>query len=142
MINTKAGRPDKFTPQTRKKILDYISKFVPYKVAAEASGICEDTFYHWRERGKADQEAGLDTEYAKFSEQLAEVEAGKICQHTKNIEDHSEKKWEASAWFLERRWYKYFSPNNSVIEFNKRMEEMEKRNGKVDGEGKEQTTEE
>ena len=123
------ARPSKFTPERRAAIIDSISHRIPYELAALANGICEETLYAWLRTGIADQKAGIDSEYALFSEAIKSTEQKKIRHHFDKIDANIER-WQADAWILERRWYKYFGQNAAVIEFNKRLEQLENQNGK------------
>ena len=119
----KIGRPDKFTPERREAILKNISERIPYELAAEANGICEETLYDWLRHGRRDLKEGKDTEYARFSESIKRIELNSMRHHLKEIEDKPER-WQADAWILERRWWKHFSPNAAIVEFNKRLDRM------------------
>jgi len=125
------GRPDKFTPERRQAILDDISHRIPYEFAAEANGICEDTLYEWLKRGFIDKKIGIESEYAIFSEDLKKIERNKIREHLECINSNPER-WQAQAWILERRWWKQFSPNAAVLDFNKRLDRMEAEEGEKD----------
>jgi hypothetical protein len=48
----------------------------------------------------------------------------KVRQHMDIIADRPER-WQADAWILERRWYKYFSPNANLNELNERVTNLE-----------------
>ncbi len=63
-------------------------------------------------------------DYTRFSEDLKKVERNLVKQHLENINENPER-WQAQAWLLERRWWKHFSPNAAVIDFNDRLEKME-----------------
>lgn len=125
------GRPDKFTPETRANILDSIAHHIPYELAAEANGISERTLYYWLSRGEEDEEAGILSEYAIFLQELKNTEQKKIREHLDCIDSKPER-WQANAWILERRWWKYFSSNTAVIQFNKKLEKLERQGGKCD----------
>jgi transposase-like protein len=118
------GRPTKFTPTRREAIVSSISKGVPYQITAEANGIGEETLYGWIRQGRRDIDAGLDTEFSKFSELIKRAEADKISYHLDTIKDKPDR-WQADAWILERRWWKHFSSSAAVIDFEKRLKEME-----------------
>lgn len=118
------GRPLKFTPERRAAILDAIGKRIPYILAAEANGICEDTLYDWLKQGRRDQNKGIDSEYARFSESIKKIELEKMHEHLECIKNKPER-WQADAWLLERRWWQHFSPNAAVLEFDKRLRKME-----------------
>lgn len=118
------GQPDKLTPERAAAIIESISHCIPYEIAAEANGICEDTLYEWLLRGRNDLKKGVDSKYAQFSESIKRTEMAKIKENLDTIKDSPER-WQARAWILERRWWKHFSPSAAVVDFNKRLEKME-----------------
>ena len=118
------GRPSKFTPERRKAILEDILHRIPYQLAAEANGICEETLYDWIKHGQADEAAGLDTDYAQFSKAIKRAEVLTMRGHLTKISDNVER-WQADAWMLERRWYKHFGANAQVNELNARLDKLE-----------------
>lgn len=118
------GRPSKFTPERRAAIISDIARRVPYEIAAEANGICEETFYAWLRIGKSHRQQGIDSDYSIFSEAIKAAERSRIIEHADNISEHVEK-WQADAWMLERRWYKHFGPNAQLNELNKRLSQLE-----------------
>jgi len=134
------GRPSKFTPERCASIIKDISDCIPYELAAEANGIGEETLYGWLRQGRKDEQAGIDSEFAKFSESIKKVERERMRAGLAEIQEKPER-WQAQAWILERRWWKHFSPNAAVIEFNKRLDAMEKVNGKVDDSEEKQNSE-
>ena len=114
------GRPSKFTPERRAKIISDISKRIPYELAAEANGICEATLYDWLNTGKAHQLAGIESDYTAFSESIKRAELNRVLDHVDFI-CSSPERWQAHAWVLERRWPKYFGNNVLLKELNERM---------------------
>ena len=126
MEKRNVGRPPKFTPERRQAILESIADRIPYEIAAEANGICEETLYAWIRDGRADLKEGIDSEHAQFSEAIKKTEQEKIREHLDSIRSKPER-WQADAWILERRWWKYFSPSAAIIEFNQRLEKMEEK---------------
>jgi hypothetical protein len=127
------GRPPKYTPERLNGILTAISKRVPYELAAEGNGICEDTLYDWINTGKRDRAAGIDSVLAKFSEDIKNTEMKRVIYHLESI-DEKPKNWQADAWILERRWWKHFSSSAPVVEFEKRLRKMEESKGIVNDE--------
>jgi transposase-like protein len=122
-----------FTEERRASILKDISDRIPYELAAEANGICEETLYAWIRQGKLDKKNGIQSEFAKFSEDIKRTELKKIREHLDSINESPER-WQAQAWILERRWWKHFSPNAAVLELNKRLELIESEKEEDDGE--------
>lgn len=93
-----ARRPGKFTPETCKRIVDMLRAGSYPKVAANAAGVSERTFYYWIER------AQTDDDYREFAEAvdraLSEGEARAVAV----IAAASTESWQAAAWMLERRY--------------------------------------
>lgn len=118
------GRPDKFTPARRAAIIDSIANKIPYVLAAEANGICESTLYSWLDTGRKDQQAGIPSDYADFFEAIKSTEQEKI-KKLLDVIEKNHKRWQATAWILERRWWKLFSSSAAVIEFNRKLDQME-----------------
>lgn len=119
-----SGRPSKFTPERRAAIIDAISHRIPYELAAEANGICESTLFEWIATGKQHRRDGITSDYSVFSEAIKRAEMQKIREHTDIIAARPER-WQADAWLLERRWYKYFSTSAPIIEMNERLNKLE-----------------
>jgi len=118
------GRPSKFTPERCASIIDAISHRIPYEMAAEANGICEDTLYEWLKIGRKHQKEGVLSDYAVFSEALKKAEMTKVRQHMDIVAERPER-WQADAWLLERRWYKYFGSNAQLNELSQRMDKLD-----------------
>jgi hypothetical protein len=56
----------------------------------------------WVQRGKADEEAGLDTAYTDFLLLVQKAEAEAMFVRLKQIHEAAPD-WESAAWWLERR---------------------------------------
>lgn len=118
------GRPSKFTPERCAAIIDSVSKYVPYEIAAVANGISERTFYSWMEQGKDDLDNDIDSEFSRFLQAIKSAEQNKIITNAGNIAAKDDK-WQADGWLLERRHWKHFSNNAPLVELNKRLDELE-----------------
>lgn len=123
-IQLGSGRPSKFTAERRASIIKSINKGSPFVLVAEANGIDESTLHAWIATGKMHLKEGIESDYAIFSESIKKAEIDKIESHTDNISDHVDK-WQADAWMLERRWYKYYSSSAPIIEMNERLSKLE-----------------
>jgi hypothetical protein len=108
------GRPSKISPKIKAKILDAIEGNLPYDMAAWSARICEKTLYTWINKGKADREAGIESEYLDLLQGIKEVEANKVRKLEANIEMGIER-WQSQAWLLERRWRQYFGADAGII---------------------------
>ncbi len=127
------GRPDKLTPQRAAAIVRDIADRIPYQLAAEANGICEDTLYEWIVRGLRDRAEGVvDSKYTKFSEDVKKAERDRVREHVNNIAERPER-WQADAWILERRWYRHFGTNSQLMELQKKIERMEEQEKLANG---------
>lgn len=133
-----SGRPSKFTPERCAAIIDAIYHRIPYELAAEANGICLDTLYEWLKIGRAHKKERITSDYSVFSDSLKRAEMQRIREHTEMIAAKPER-WQADAWLLERRWYKYFGPNAQLNELQQKLDKLEDaQNEKKDEKGSEE----
>jgi transposase len=98
------GRPTSLTPEVQAKIIDAIELGMYVKQACLAAGICEKTYYLWKQRGETGEEP-----FAGFLQALQIAEAKAELRALKNITSNEEPTgphWTASAWFLERKHWK------------------------------------
>lgn len=125
MKHSKNGRPTKFNAKIADAIVKDIADHVPYKIAAQANGICERTLYYWMDRGLSDMENDLQSDYRHFLQSLRVIEVNKIKQHISKIET-TEKGHKGSQWILEHVFWRYFSSSVATIELNERLEKLER----------------
>lgn len=125
----------KFKPERVAKILDSISKGVPYKIAAEANGIADATFYDWMAKGSRDLREDIVSDYAQMVEAIREIEQKRIIKNQQNIEE-SPDGHEGAKWVLERVFWKYFSSKAIELEVNERLEKLEREKGDSSDESK------
>lgn len=117
------GRPTKFTPEIKEKILVAIRKGAPYELACNYARIDYTTMLNWKKKAEIE----LDPEYIEFFRDLKEAEG-----HTSLIwldvidKAMKEGQWTAAAWKLERRHYKHFSNQAGIIEMNERLDKLER----------------
>lgn len=102
------GRPSKLAAAKRKKLVDSLSVGAHRAQAATSAGIAPSTFYSWMERGQADREHGVDSEYSRLVEEVEVADADAEVGFLQVIKKASEKEWRAAAWWLSRaapaRW--------------------------------------
>lgn len=125
MEKQKGGRPTKFEQGRVDAILEAISRHVPYRMAAEANGVGERTFYYWLKQGIEDIENGVDSDFSRFLQSLRKIESNRITEYTENILKTS-KGHKGCQWVLEHVFWKYFSSSAPIIELNKRFEQLER----------------
>jgi transposase len=95
------ARPSKLTPEIEKKICDFIKAGNTPETAALISGISRATFFNWMKKGR---EAKRKNQFLDFLDSIKKAEKYSEAWHVQNIRNASEDKWQASAWFLERRY--------------------------------------
>lgn len=102
----------KATPKTLEVILSAISEGLTQREASILAGISEDTLSLWKQ----------DSE---FSEQIRQKQIENKLRHIKVINEASKSHWQASAWWLERKYKEEFSLKSKVdIEVNNQLEKM------------------
>ena len=120
------GRPSKFTPATRKALVDGITAGLTYTHACQIVGIEYNTFNEWRKKGAALDEPDADGFY-DFHEALTRAESQasmtmmatvrKVAQGYRMKRQFVDKNgtlvtydedmpadWRAASWWLERRY--------------------------------------
>lgn len=117
------GRPTLCIPEITDPIIESISKRVPYKIASQANGVHDSTFYKWMDRGEADLKAGIDSNEARFFEAVKKTEQKKIIDHMEFINEAPER-WQAHAWILARRWHEHYSDNTAVVQLHEKIDAM------------------
>lgn len=121
------GRPTKFTPETRQKILTALSNGNTYEASAQYGGVTYTLFREWIKQGEQETEG----EFLEFLEAVKKAEAqaevasiarirsaasgqrvikSETVRVTPDGEQITEREyqyvppqWQADAWFLERR---------------------------------------
>ncbi|MEY2640856.1 MAG: hypothetical protein RL150_249 [Candidatus Parcubacteria bacterium] len=109
----------KATPTTIKIILDAIADGLTQRDASILAGISEDTLSLWKRQN------------SDFSEQIRQKEIECKRRHIKNIEKASEKSWQASAWWLERKYKNEFSQRVESQEISEELRESMDRSKKM-----------
>lgn len=130
------GRPTKFTPQTRERIIQAVALGATYELAASYGGISYELFRQWMARGrklaeKADkarkplQLKETDAEFLAFFEDVTRAENEAVIKWLAKIElAASGSDWRAAAWKLERRYPQAYG--RSVTEHRIDDESVEK----------------
>ena len=110
------GRPTKLTEARHRKIVADIRAGNFAQIAAVASGITEQTYYNWLNRGAADlaseEAADHASIYAKFFEAVKRAEAEAEVKQLRAMQ--TDDKWQRRAWWLERRFPKRWGQKQSL----------------------------
>ena len=113
----------------KKELIDAIVKDIeqgsPHIYAAEANGITESIFNVWRKQGKIDiDHENYDSLPAYLVVSLARIKKKEIMECRQMIRAN-DKGHKGAEWTLEHAYWRHFGPNAAIIEFNKRLEELE-----------------
>lgn len=95
-------RGHKATPKTLSIVLDAIAQGLTQRDASALAGISEDTLSLWKRQD------------SDFSEQIRQKEIECKLGHIKNIKEASKKSWQASAWWLERKYKDEFALKSKI----------------------------
>lgn len=107
----KPGRPTKFTPETRAKIIEALKGGNYRDTSYAIAGISHETFYDWVRRGEAGE-----AEYSEFLEAVKEAESFAEAYHVQNIRKAAEAgTWTAGAWWLERKRHEKWGRKDRVF---------------------------
>lgn len=105
----RAGRPSKFTPERRQRIIAAIKAGNYYDTACKYAGVTYQTFNQWRIRGQqADHKdpedlSEEDLDYLAFYEALNEAEAQAEMVAVMRWREQMPNDWKAAKDFLARR---------------------------------------
>ena len=105
-------RNTKATKTTLGIIFNAISEGLTQRDAAALAGISEDTLSLWKRRD------------SDFSEQIRKKQIECKRGHIQNIRKAGERSWQASAWWLERKYKEEFGRQDQQVEDDK-MQRLE-----------------
>ncbi len=97
---SKVGRPTKFTPQTKKKLLDAIRMGNYREPSCAFAGISVSTFYAWLDKGKRQKKG----QFVEFLEAVEHAEAEAEVRMVAQWQAHIPRDWRAARDFLARRY--------------------------------------
>lgn len=97
---SRVGRPTKFTPETKKKLLDAIRMGNYREPSCAFAGISVSTFYAWLEKGKRQKEG----QFVEFLEAVKHAEAEAEVRMVAQWQAHIPRDWRAARDFLARRY--------------------------------------
>lgn len=103
----------KKTPKTIETILNAIGEGLTQREASILAHISEDTLSLWKRQD------------SDFSEQIRQKEIECKLGHIRNIKKASEKSWQASAWWLERKYKEEFSIKSKFdVQVNESLDQL------------------
>lgn len=86
--------------EMQNRLVACVESGLTFQRAAQACGIGYSTFKTWMARGRKEKR-GI---YRDFMAAIKKADAQGEAWHLDNIKEHSAKTWQASAWFLERKF--------------------------------------
>lgn len=92
-----------FSPERGAAVLAMLQAGHSLEVAAGGAGAHRVTVWRWVQRGRADLEAGVQSELATFAKDYAHAEASALAQAESNLLEHGRNDWRANVRFLEAR---------------------------------------
>ncbi|MDI9414381.1 MAG: hypothetical protein QM401_12555 [Bacillota bacterium] len=97
---SRVGRPTKFTPETKKKLLDAIRMGNYREPSCAFAGISVSTFYAWLDKGKQQKKG----QFVEFLEAVEHAEAEAEVRMVAQWQAHIPRDWRAARDFLARRY--------------------------------------
>lgn len=111
----KAHRPTKLSEEVTHRVAGLLRNGNYVTTAMQACGLHPDSYYAWRERGEADQDAGIATEFSEFAEACARARAEGQAMLLQMVRASAVAgDWKAAAWILERTAPDLFGPHQEV----------------------------
>ena len=109
------GAKGKLTKELIEKAADIIARGNYYKVAIDILGIDEKTWYNWMRQGEIDANKGTNSLNFQFFQSIKKAEADAIDRNLTIIQQAADKgNWQASAWFLERKYPEQWGKRDNV----------------------------
>lgn len=108
----KGGRPSKFTPEIRAKIIKALKGGNYRCVAARHAGVGQSVLARWLAWGR--KRSQKYAEFRKFREAVLEAEAAAEVFHVQQIEKAAKKDYKASVEWLQRKRNERWSRSDRV----------------------------
>ena len=123
----KVGQPSKLTPETVEKLKNALIAGSKIESACIYAGISKTVYYQWKEKARADIEAGKVTQYVEFLDTIMRAMELSRTRLEMIVSKAAEQDWKAAAWILERRHPKDYG-RKEYIESKDRTGEPEEVN--------------
>ena len=102
-IPGKVGQPSKLTPETVDRLKNALIAGSKIESACIYAGISKGVYYQWKEKARADIEAGKVTQYVEFLDTIMRAMELSRPRLEMIVSKAAEQDWKAAAWILERR---------------------------------------
>lgn len=113
-MSNKGGRPTKLDASRSARIVALIRAGNYIETAAAEAGISATTFREWLKRGRRDSEAGKQTEFSKFADDIEQAQAASEAILVTGLATAAKKDWRAAAFLLERKWPLKFGSRQKI----------------------------
>lgn len=126
-------RPSKLNDDVIKLLADEIADGMPFNYACDYCEVRRTNFDDWLKQGYNDNEADVDSIYAKFYVSIKKAYS-KFVRDSKRKIRNGESGWQGTAWWLERtnKEFQMNSENTQVTEniiVNTKMKSLSKDKG-------------
>lgn len=110
----KGGRPTKLDSARSARIIALIRAGNYIETAAAEAGIGSTTFRDWLKRGRRDADAGRETDFSRFADDVEQAQAASEAILVTGIATAAKKDWRAAAFLLERKWPLKFGSRQKI----------------------------
>ena len=105
-MTRRVGRPSKLTEETKNRLMQALIASCSIADACAYADIDDSTFRKWRERARADEAAGKDTEFVRFFTDIARAQAKAKPRLIMLLSKAAERDPRTALAILERRYPK------------------------------------
>jgi transposase len=117
------GRPSALTPEVQRRVCEAIAAGNTRHDAAEYAGVGASTVRCWLARGRR-QSRG---KFQAFLAAVKKAEADAVVRNVAIIQNAAKTKWQAAAWWLERKRGEDWSQTKDLIhQLAKEIQELKK----------------
>lgn len=112
------ARPTKFNTKTKRRLYKALRIGASRKMAAQYAGISYELLRQWMRRGEQEARG----EFVVFLAALKRAESEAVMSALQAIHEAASKKWQAAAWFLERKYPQDWGRNRVIQHEAKEVE--------------------
>ena len=117
----------KLNDKLQSEICKYIEAGSYIKVACQAVGIDEQTYYDWLQKAERDKKRKVVSIYTQFAQSAKKAEAKAEVKNIAIIEKAAIDTWQAAAWYLERKYRNRWGQRSEIehkgnVEINIKVE--------------------
>lgn len=115
------GRLAKLTPESQARFLKAIGRGATYELACHYAGFSYGIYRNWMRQGQHEEEGT----FRDFFNAVKRAEGKAIYKWLKIIDHAAENgEWQAAAWKLERRYWKFYSKHVEVVALSEEVDKI------------------